>query len=76
MFMNLMHTMLDDTTDPNDVSGPVDPPPTYIPPLGASRATWPNILKNKGNIDYCVDQFFHLTNRSASFKKFQYLVFT
>ena len=63
MFMNLMHSVLADSTDPSDSSGIVDPPPSYVPPLGASRATWPNIMKNKGNIDYCVDQFFHLMNR-------------
>ncbi len=63
MFGSLMQSMLDDSSDPNDASAIQPPPPSYIPPLGASRATWPNIMKNKGNIDYCVDQFFHLMNR-------------
>ena len=63
MFMNLMRTTLVDSADQDDPAGPVPPPPSYGPPLGASRATWPNILKNKANIDYCVDQFYHLTTR-------------
>ena len=28
-----------------------------MPPLGSSRNTWTNIYKNKGRIDYCVQQF-------------------
>ena len=34
-----------------------EPPEGYVPPLGSSRATWTNIYKNKGRIDYCVQQF-------------------
>jgi hypothetical protein len=33
------------------------PPPSYVPPTGASPMTWPNIYKNLKRIDYCVDQF-------------------
>jgi len=33
------------------------PPAGYVAPLGASRNTWTNIYKNKGRIDYCVQQF-------------------
>eukprot|EP00960_Hanusia_phi_P032286 749787-Hanusia_phi.AAC.1 len=39
------------------------PPPTWIPPLGASRRTWSNVYKNKSNIDYCVAEFHYLSNR-------------
>ena len=28
------------------------PPAGWIPPIGASRKTWANVLKNKENIDY------------------------
>ena len=33
------------------------PPPSYVPPMGASPMTWPNIYRNLKDIDYCVDQF-------------------
>ena len=33
------------------------PPAGYVPPMGSSRNTWTNIYKNKGRIDYCVQQF-------------------
>eukprot|EP00961_Rhodomonas_salina_P045314 608982-Rhodomonas_salina.2 len=33
------------------------PPPTYIAPVGASQATWPNLYKNLKRIDYCTEQF-------------------
>ena len=36
------------------------PPPSYVPPPGASPMTWPNIYKNLKRIDYCVDQFDHV----------------
>ena len=39
-----------------------DPPHEYIPPIGASMNTWPNIIKNKENIDFCSGEF-NLTNR-------------
>ena len=49
------------------LDGIPEPPAGYVPPLGASRSTWTNIYKNKGRIDYCVQQFevCHL-NRVAS----------
>jgi hypothetical protein len=64
MFMHLMRTRLDDSL-PTAGSGlhPPLPPPEYIPPLGASINTWPNIVKNKETIDFCVDQFYHLMTR-------------
>ena len=34
-----------------------------VPPLGASRRTWHNVMKNKANINYCVEQFHYLGNR-------------
>ena len=37
------------------------PPPSYVPPTGASYQTWPNVYMNLKNIDYCVDQFDQLT---------------
>ncbi len=37
-----------------------DPPPEYIPPIGKSLNTWPNIIKNKENIDFC-----SLTNKNS-----------
>ena len=39
------------------LNGIPEPPSGYVPPLGASLATWTNIYKNKGRIDYCVQQF-------------------
>jgi hypothetical protein len=39
------------------LDGIPEPPAGYVPPLGASRSTWTNIYKNKGRIDYCVQQF-------------------
>ena len=63
MFMHLLRTKLEDSAGSSDAAGPVDPPPTYIPPMGASAATWPNILKNKSNIDYCVEEFHYLITR-------------
>ena len=39
------------------LDGIPEPPSGYIPPQGASRNTWANIYKNKGRIDYCVQQF-------------------
>ena len=39
------------------LDGIPEPPSGYIPPEGASRNTWANIYKNKGRIDYCVQQF-------------------
>jgi len=38
-------------------NGVPPPPPSYVPPTGASKMTWPNIYKNLKRIDYCVDQF-------------------
>jgi len=41
-----------------DAAGGIpEPPAGYVSPLGASRNTWTNIYKNKGRIDYCVQQF-------------------
>jgi hypothetical protein len=37
--------------------------PGYLPPLGASPYTWPNIFKNMKRMDYCVDNFDFLGNR-------------
>jgi hypothetical protein len=31
-----------------------NPPDAYIPPMGASHNTWPNIYNNLLNIDFCV----------------------
>eukprot|EP00290_Baffinella_frigidus_P007920 CAMPEP_0180125446 /NCGR_PEP_ID=MMETSP0986-20121125/5191_1 /TAXON_ID=697907 /ORGANISM="non described non described, Strain CCMP2293" /LENGTH=69 /DNA_ID=CAMNT_0022064857 /DNA_START=41 /DNA_END=250 /DNA_ORIENTATION=- len=45
------------------------PPAGYVPPMGSSRNTWTNIYKNKGRIDYCVQQFqveFHSTTARSS----------
>jgi hypothetical protein len=39
------------------LDGIPEPPEGYVPPLGSSRNTWTNIYKNKGRIDYCVQQF-------------------
>jgi len=39
------------------LEGIPEPPEGYVPPLGSSRNTWTNIYKNKGRIDYCVQQF-------------------
>ena len=39
-----------------------DPPHEYIPPIGASVNTWPNIIKIKENIDFCSGEF-NLMNR-------------
>jgi hypothetical protein len=39
------------------LNGIPEPPEGYVPPLGSSRETWTNIYKNKGRIDYCVQQF-------------------
>eukprot|EP00960_Hanusia_phi_P035497 751750-Hanusia_phi.AAC.2 len=39
------------------LEGIPEPPAGYVPPLGSSRNTWTNIYKNKGRIDYCVQQF-------------------
>ena len=39
------------------LDGIPEPPEGYVPPLGSSRNTWMNIYKNKGRIDYCVQQF-------------------
>ena len=39
------------------LDGIPEPPEGYVPPLGSSRNTWANIYKNKGRIDYCVQQF-------------------
>jgi len=39
------------------LEGIPEPPGGYVPPLGSSRNTWTNIYKNKGRIDYCVQQF-------------------
>jgi len=37
----------------NDVdSADPAPPATWVPPMGASRLTWHNIMRNKNNIDY------------------------
>ncbi len=49
------------------LDGIPEPPAGYVPPLGASRSTWTNIYKNKGRIDYCVQQFevkYFATNTS------------
>lgn len=45
------------------LDGIPEPPAGYIPPEGSSRNTWANIYKNKGRIDYCVQQFGYLSNR-------------
>ncbi|EKX40479.1 hypothetical protein GUITHDRAFT_113510 [Guillardia theta CCMP2712] len=45
------------------LEGIPEPPAGYVPPLGSSRNTWTNIYKNKGRIDYCVQQFDYLSNR-------------
>ena len=39
--------------------------PGYMPPLGASPYTWPNIFKNMKRMDYCVDKFDFLGNREV-----------
>ena len=39
------------------LNGIPEPPEGYVPPLGSSLNTWTNIYKNKGRIDYCVQQF-------------------
>eukprot|EP00283_Hemiselmis_rufescens_P007761 CAMPEP_0173434146 /NCGR_PEP_ID=MMETSP1357-20121228/12090_1 /TAXON_ID=77926 /ORGANISM="Hemiselmis rufescens, Strain PCC563" /LENGTH=83 /DNA_ID=CAMNT_0014398957 /DNA_START=23 /DNA_END=274 /DNA_ORIENTATION=- len=46
------------------------PPPGYMPPLGASSYTWPNIFKNMKRMDYCVDNFDFLGNRIKCINKF------
>mmetsp|Transcript_38764 Transcript_38764/g.32718 ORF Transcript_38764/g.32718 Transcript_38764/m.32718 type:complete len:83 (+) Transcript_38764:3-251(+) len=49
---------------PNMTNGGIPaPPPTYVPPIGASFNTWPNVYTNLKNIDYCTDQFNYITNR-------------
>ena len=63
MFLTLYQTKL--MAETGSLASPPDPPPEYIPPLGASINTWPNIVKNKENIDFCVGQFYHLMNRLA-----------
>ena len=42
-----------------------EPPNGYVPPMGSSRNTWTNIYKNKGRIDYCVQQFQVDSQQSA-----------
>ncbi len=37
--------------------------PGYLPPLGASPYTWPNIYKNMKRMDFCVDKFDFLSTR-------------
>ncbi len=61
MFLMLCQTKL--MAEPGTLSYPPEPPPEYIPPIGASINTWPNIVKNKENIDFCVGEFYHLMNR-------------
>ena len=34
-----------------------EPPEGYVPSMGSSSETWTNIYKNKGRIDYCMQQF-------------------
>ena len=63
MFLTLYQTKL--MAEPGTLASPPDPPPEYIPPIGASINTWPNIVKNKENIDFCVGEFYHLMNRSV-----------
>jgi hypothetical protein len=63
MFLTLYQTKL--MAEPGSLAAPPDPPPEYIAPIGASINTWPNIVKNKENIDFCVGEFYHLMNRSA-----------
>jgi hypothetical protein len=47
---------------PNMVNGGIPaPPPTYVPPVGSSFNTWPNVYTNLKNIDYCTDQFNYIT---------------
>lgn len=46
------------------------PPPSFVPPLGASPMTWPNIYRNLKRIDYCVDQFNYVGNRLKCVKAF------
>ncbi|EKX51692.1 hypothetical protein GUITHDRAFT_102299 [Guillardia theta CCMP2712] len=45
------------------MNGVPKPPPTYVPPTGASFMTWPNIYKNLKRIDYCTEQFDYISNR-------------
>jgi hypothetical protein len=63
MFLTLYQTKL--MAESGSLGTPPDPPPEYIPPIGASINTWPNIVKNKENIDFCVGEFYHLMNRSV-----------
>merc|ERR1712205_126043 len=52
---------------PNMVNGGIPaPPPTYVPPVGSSFNTWPNVYTNLKNIDYCTDQFSYITNRVSA----------
>mmetsp|Transcript_51449 Transcript_51449/g.75262 ORF Transcript_51449/g.75262 Transcript_51449/m.75262 type:complete len:81 (-) Transcript_51449:325-567(-) len=44
-------------------NGVPQPPPNYVPPTGASAMTWPNIYRNLKRIDYCTEQFNHISNR-------------
>ena len=59
MFEVLRTTTLETVTA--DVQGPYTvipgPPAGWVPPIGSSANTWANIYKNKGRIDYCVQQF-------------------
>ena len=57
-------TRLDDRGQAGSTDYPPSTPPEYIAPLGASINTWPNIVKNKDTIDFCVEQFHHLMTRS------------
>jgi len=54
---------LEETSGSSTDGDILSPPKTWVPPMGASARTWVNIMKNKNNIDYCVNQFHYLSNR-------------
>mmetsp|Transcript_8184 Transcript_8184/g.12965 ORF Transcript_8184/g.12965 Transcript_8184/m.12965 type:complete len:82 (-) Transcript_8184:41-286(-) len=72
MFQVLRLTVLQEDGGAGVPEGPVvdynHPPAGWIPPLGASRKTWANVLKNKENIDYCTTTFHYLGNRLRCLK--------
>ena len=59
MFARALLMKLDD----NSANAIASPPPGYIPPIGATDRTWPNIYRNMKHMDFCKDQFDLLANR-------------
>ena len=39
-------------------------------PMGATRNTWPNIVRNKKNVIFCATQFAYIDNRERCIQDF------